>query len=769
MRLNIRYLRIVLILLISHCSMAQQRITINGYVTDRESGEKLIGATVFIPSLRQGVSTNQYGFYSIAVPDSSELQFTFVGYAPASRRVGAGQNPRLDVSLQPGNVLEEIVVRGEPEDFVRSPQMSTHTLSMDMVKTAPVLGGETDILKTIQLIPGVSAGREGSAGLYVRGGSPDQNLILLDGVTVYNVYHLFGFLSVFNPDAINNVQLYKGGIPARYGERLSSVLDISMKEGNLKKNQGALFISPVASRFTYEAPIKPDISSFIISARRTWLDLLVSLAQRGDDRKLTYNFYDVNAKYNHKINQRNRVYASLYSGRDGFTDSYRDGDSRNAFNFRWGNLTSVVRWNRIISARLFGNLAASYSTFSFLQRYEITEEGDRDYFLRSRSSIADATLQYDLDYQPNVRHSIKTGGKLSHKTFSPEVKQLASAALDTSFAPLSVRAINAELYVEDEVQLTEKLTVNAGVRGSLYQVEEKTYLNLQPRLSLGYALNQTTAFKASYTQMAQYLHLLTNSSLGLPTDLWVSSTATTAPQRASQYALGFTKAIGEQAYVVTIEGYYKRLKGLIEYADGASFLYQQGNNWEDKVVVGDGDAYGAELLIEKKTGPWTGLLGYTLSWANRWFDAIDEGRKFPFTYDRRHDVSLLVSYQFPRSKRTLSTSFVYNTGNAVTLATGRYQGQVPGNWDFSTFYDNGFGNRSYVNQRNNYRMPAYHRLDINYQTEKLNRRKHYRTWIFSLYNAYNRLNAYFLYESNGSLKKYTLFPIIPSIAYRLEF
>ena len=768
MRLTTRYIWMVVAFITGHQSIAQQKITLNGYVTDQESGEKLIGASVYVPSLREGVSTNQYGFYSITVPDSSELQFMFVGYATETRNVVFGQDSRLDVSLQPGNVLEEVVIRSEEDDFVRSPQMSTHTLSMDMVETAPVLGGETDILKTIQLIPGVSAGGEGSAGLYVRGGSPDQNLILLDGVTVYNVYHLFGFLSVFNPDAINNVQIYKGGIPARYGERLSSVLDISMKEGNLKKRQGALHVSPVASRFTYEGPIKPDTSSFIISARRTWLDLLVGLAQLRNDRKLSYSFYDINAKYNHKINQRNRIYASLYAGRDGFNDSYNDGGSRSAFNFRWGNLTSVVRWNKIISPRLFGNLAASYSTFSYVQRYNITNEGDRDYFLRSQSSVADATLQYDLDYQPNVTHSVKTGMKLSRKEFSPEIRQLSSATLDTNFARISTRALNAELYVEDEVQLTRKLTINAGIRGSLYQVDETTYTNLQPRLSLAYAFNRTTALKAWYTHMAQYLHLLTNSSLGLPTDLWVSSTATTAPQSASQYALGFTRGIRNQAYVVTMEGYYKRLSGLIEYEDGANFLYRQGSDWEDKVVIGDGNAYGAELLVEKKTGLWTGLVGYTLSWANRWFDAIDEGRKFPFTYDRRHDVSLLVSYRFPRNQRSLSASFVYNTGNTVTLATGRYQGLIPGNRDFSNFYDRGLESVEHVSQRNNYRMPAYHRLDISYQREKLNRRQNRRTWIFSLYNAYNRLNAYFLYEANGSLKKYTLFPIIPSVAYRLE-
>lgn len=771
-RSNSNYLLLISVALaLTSLSANAQTYTVSGYVTDAESGEKLIGASVYLTELGKGTTTNQYGFYSLPLAgDSATIAFSYIGYTRRTETLALRQNTRLDVELSSNVVLEEVEITAAPEeDAVEQVQMSVHKIPMQTIETAPVLGGETDILKTIQLLPGVKFGDEGSAGLYVRGGGPDQNLILLDGVPVYNASHLFGFLSVFNSDAINNVELIKGGIPARYGGRLSSVLDISMKEGNLKESGGVFAISPIAGRFTYESPIKKDTSSFIISARRTWLDISSAIASMLSDRTFGYNFYDINAKYNHKLNANNRIYLSFYTGRDRFFDTYNDGLDRYTFNFRWGNLTSVMRWNHIFGPKLFSNIAASYSTYNFFQEYRVTQE-DTDYLNRSRSRIRDFRLQADFDYAPALSHNVKFGALLSRMRFSPDVVQIVNASADTTFNNQEfIEATNAEVYAEDEISITRPLTANIGLRASAFWVHDKMYANLQPRLALRYLINPSLSIKGSYTYMTQYLHLLTNSSLGMPTDLWVSTTENVAPQRSEQVALGVTKMLKQNAYEVSLEGYYKRMNNLITYRDGASYLFQNGETWENKVVSGDGESYGVELFVNKKRGKVTGWLGYTLSWTNRWFDAIDEGRPFPFRYDRRHDISLLLSYHLPKD-RTLSFTFVYNTGNAVSIPTARYQGVPPPGWQYDGgYYQNAFDDRILLDQRNNFRTPAYHRLDISYQRTKAKKRDREQTWIFSLYNAYSRQNPYFLYESDGKLKQYSLFPIIPSVTYRLEF
>ena len=770
---------IIFFLLLAYASTsvdvhAQSTHTISGYVADAESGERLIGATVYLPSIGKGTVTNAYGFYSISLTaDSAELVYSYLGYAPERKQLLLSADLRLDVGLTSNNVLKEIEITASPEETqVERVQMSLHKLEMQTVNQAPVLAGEADILKILQLLPGVSGGNEGSAGLYVRGGSPDQNLILLDGVPVN---HVFGFLSVFNTDAINNVDLYKGGIPARYGGRLSSVVDISMKEGNLKESGGVFALSPIATRFTYESPIKKDTSSFIISARRSWLDLITTLATINYNYNFGFNFYDVNAKYNHKIDKNNRVYLSFYTGRDRFFDTFNDDGDRGTFNFKWGNTTSVLRWNHIYSPKLFSNLSLSYSTYDFLNEYRLEQEED-EYFSRNQSRIRDLKLQLDYDYVPALSHHLRFGGFVSQMRFSPEVVQIANPQTDTTLNQQAiVNSLNAEAYIEDEISLSRKLSINAGLRGSLFHVNGETYSNLQPRFSARFQMSDQLSFKGSYTYMAQYLHLLTNSSLGVPTDLWVSSTENIAPQRAQQYALGAVRSFADNTFEVSVEGYYKSMSQLITYRDGANYLFQNGDSWEDKVVAGEGEAYGVELFVHKKAGRLNGWLGYTLSWSNRWFDELNGGRPFPFRYDRRHDLSLLLNYDLPRD-RSLSMTFVYNTGNAITLPTARYQSAPPAGWENGTnFYSREADDlaemfeRPLMDERNNFRMPAYHRLDISYQSNKATKRENRRSWIFSLYNAYSRLNPYFLYESQGRLKQYSLFPIIPSVTYRLEF
>ncbi|MFP4094913.1 MAG: TonB-dependent receptor, partial [Cyclobacteriaceae bacterium] len=741
------------------------------YVSDAESGERLIGATVYLPAIGKGTVTNAYGFYSLSLSsDSVELIYSYLGYTPERKKLLLSADLRLDVGLTSNNVLQEVEITASPEETqVERVQMSLHKLEMKTIEQAPVLAGEADILKTLQLLPGVSGGNEGSAGLYVRGGSPDQNLILLDGVPVYNVNHVFGFLSVFNTDAINNVDLYKGGIPARYGGRLSSVLDISMKEGNLKESGGVFAISPVAARFTYESPVKKDKSSFIISARRTWLDVTAAIASLNNPRTFGFGFHDINAKYNHKIDENNRLFLSFYTGRDRFFDTYNTDGDESTFNFKWGNTTSVLRWNRIYTPKLFSNLSFSYSTYDFFNEYMVEQEED-DYYARNLSRIRDLKLQLDYDYVPALSHHLRFGGFVSQMRFSPEVVQIANPQTDTTLNQQAVaNSLNAEAYIEDEISLSRNLSINAGLRGSLFHVNGETYSNLQPRFSARYQMSDQLSFKGSYTYMAQYLHLLTNSSLGVPTDLWVSSTENIAPQYAQQYALGAVRSFARNTLEISVEGYYKSMSQLITYRDGASYLFQNGDSWEDKVVAGDGEAYGVELFVHKKAGRLNGWLGYTLSWSNRWFDELNGGRPFPFRYDRRHDLSLLLNYELPRD-RTLSMTFVYNTGNAVTLPTARYQSVPPPGWqNMDGYYGDAFDERPLMDERNNFRMPSYHRLDISYRKNKDTQKGNRRSWIFSLYNAYSRRNPYFIYEDQGRLKQYSLFPIIPSVTYRLEF
>ena len=747
---------------------AQQYHTLSGFVTDTKNGERLVGATVYVPELKKGTTTNKFGFYSLSVDiDTIELVYSYVGYARRKEIVTLGQDVRLDIELSSNNLLQEVEVKALSMANPINSQMSSYKFSMETIRMAPMLAGETDIMRTLQLLPGVKFGNEGSTGLYIRGGSPDQNLILLDGVPVYNVSHLFGFLSVFNTDAINDVELIKGGIPARYGGRLSSVLNINMKEGNLKERQGVFTISPLATQFTYESPIKKDKSSFILSARRTWLDILLRLASLSDERTLGYGFYDINAKYNNKLNNNNRIYLSFYAGRDRFFDTVDDGDNNYTFNFKWGNLTSVFRWNKVFSPQLFSNFSLSYSTFNFFQEYEV-EQNTNTSFFRNSSQIRDAKLQFDLDYTIASSHQLRFGGKISLLRFRPEVIQTVNASLNvTSDAKQSVNAINPEVYVEDEIKVNSDLTLNIGLRGATYILRDQSYINIQPRLAIQHLLSPTFSIRGSYTRMNQYIHLLTNSSLGLPTDLWVTSTEEIEPQQSDQITIGLSKTLPNNTWELTVESYYKRMRHLIAYRDGANYLFDDGQDWEEKVVGGDGDSYGIELFLNKKRGKLTGWLGYTLSFTNRWFDAIDNGRKFPFKYDRRHDLSLLLNYHLPK-QRTLSATFVLATGNAVTLPTARYQGTSPPLWQYNVNTSNAFTNRVLLGQRNNTRTPAYHRLDLSYQRMK-EKGKGNCTWTFSLYNIYNRLNPYFLYSASGKIMKYSLFPIIPSVGYRWEF
>jgi hypothetical protein len=762
--------------------------TISGYITDQRSGESLIGATVYDIRSGKGTTTNVYGFYSLTLPsDSAVLRYSFVGYQPSELRVLLSGAITHHVKLGPSVDLGEVeIVGSRVGEEVESTRMGTVELPMEMVRSLPVLLGERDVMKTIQLLPGVQSGVEGGSGLYVRGGGPDQNLILLDGVPVYNANHLFGFFSVFNTDAIRSVTLTKGGFPAEYGGRLSSVIDIHMKEGNDQKLHGEGGIGLIASRLTLEGPINKGTNSFMVSARRTYLDLLARpLIRAASDGNSVggYYFYDLNAKINHRFSDRSRLFLSGYFGRDrfyakdryewrSFGDSYED---KTETSLDWGNAIGALRWNYVFNPRLFSNTTVTYSNYRFRVSSEqesirtINGQQNKSYSAISyRSGIEDWSVRTDFNYMPVPEHFVKFGGGLILHTFTPGVNRAVDrnefTQQDTTYGERPINAQEFFVYAQDEFTLGSKLKMNAGLHASGFLVNGTNYLSLQPRLSGRYLLNERSSVKLSYANMAQFLHLLTNAGIGLPTDLWVPPTERIKPQFADQVAAGYTRSIGTD-YMVTFEAYYKYMRNLIEYKDGATFL-AAGTDWQDNVEVGRGWSYGGEWLLEKKMGRTTGWIGYTLSWTERQFDELNNGRVFPFRYDRRHDISLAVTHRF-NERVDVGLVWVYGTGNAVTLPLERYQA-LPGVDDPSSLTE-----IAHIDSRNNYRTPAYHRLDLGVNMHKPTKWGE-RTWSLGLYNAYSRQNPFYLFFAvddfgRQRLAQISLFPIIPSATYNFKF
>ena len=779
--------------LLSFSSQAQ-KYTISGYIKDAASGESLIGANVFEKSSLSGTSSNTYGFYSLTLPasaDSLTLIYSYVGYGARAVQLILGQDTTINVGLQDNALLEEIVITAEEAERIQEvTQMSAVSVPIEQIKSMPAFLGEVDVLKTLQLLPGVQSGNEGTSGIYVRGGGPDQNLILLDGVPVYNASHLFGFFSVFNADAINNVQLIKGGFPARYGGRLSSVLDISMKEGNMKEFHGEGSLGLIAGKLTLEGPIIKDKTSFIVSGRRTWIDLLARPLIRsatGGDETVGYYFYDLNAKVNHRFSNQDRLYLSAYLGSDRFYSRYRYENDNGGMTLKdedeaglnWGNITSALRWNHTFTPKLFSNLTLTYSRY----RLNLFEDYRYEFFngsqvevnqglIRYISGIEDFAAKLDMDYLPSPRHYVRFGANAIRHRFEPGALNLKfddgfdNTQLDTLLGSRNTYATEFSLYAEDDIEISRSLKLNVGAHFSGFYVNEELYASVQPRLAARYLVSPQLSLKGSYSRMTQFIHLLTNAGVGLPTDLWVSSTDRIRPQDAQQVALGTAREWGN-GYEVSLEGYYKTMKNLIAYEEGASFI-DVNSDWQDKVVVGDGRAYGAELLVQKKEGRTTGWLGYTLSWSDRQFDELNFGKRFPYKYDRRHDIGVAVAHQW-KERVDVSFSWVFGSGNAITLPTARYAGTQQ---RFSNF---GYGDLYHYGERNGFRMRAFHRLDASITFKKKTRWGE-RSWVFGVYNAYSRRNPFYLYLDEGfssgqrnRFRQVSLFPIIPSISYRFNF
>lgn len=768
-------------------SSFSQKITINGTVKDVENGETLIGVNIYDRQTQQGAITNNYGFYSYTTLSGEvDLLFSYVGYQPFQVNFLLEKDTTMVIQLQPSSQLEEVVVEAARTDQIQeNTQMGSINVPLRQIRDLPALFGEVDVFKVLQLLPGVQSGTEGGSGLYVRGGGPDQNLILLDGVPVYNATHLFGFFSVFNADAINNVELIKGGFPARYGGRLSSVIDINMKDGNMKKFQGEGSIGLISSKLTLEGPIVKDKTSFLLSGRRTYLDLIagpIIKKQSGGKEDVGYYFYDLNAKVNHIFNNNNRIYLSFYGGDDKGYSRYNDKGEFNQTTYTskeetglgWGNMITAARWNHVFNQRLFANFAATYTRYYFklFTEYDESrtingEQVDDFYSAEYRSGIRDYAIKADFDYIPNSNHYLRFGiSNILHR-FTPGVfvAQDKNQGIET-FGGKESDSQEFSAYVEDDMQIGKKMKLNVGLHYSGFLVKEEQYSFLQPRIAARVLLDERTSLKASFVTMAQFIHLLTNAGLGLPTDLWVPSTPDIGPQKSWQASMGYYKSLPGNLEL-SVEGYYKNMIGLLEYQDGASFLNLE-ENWEDKIEIGEGRSYGAEFLLQKKSGKTTGWLGYTLSKTERRFDQLNEGDWFPFRYDRRHDISLTVSHHLTE-KIHLSGTWVYGSGNSISVPTHTYN---------SYSGAEGFNNRAYVEyyeSRNNFKMRDYHRLDVGISFIK-EKRWGERVWNISVYNAYNRLNPFYMdiqsnYEAGGKkmLVQYSLFPVIPSFSYGFKF
>ncbi len=767
---------------------AQKTHTISGYIEDASSGEKLIAANVFDYKSGLGTVTNIYGFFSLTLPqDSVDLSFSYIGFQPEKRKLFLHKNMEMTISLTSAIELTEVEVTADRvEKIEESSQMSKIDVPIEQIKKLPALLGEVDVLKALQLLPGVQSGGEGQNGLYVRGGSPDQNLILLDGVPVYNVSHLLGIFSVFNADAIKNVTLTKGGFPARYGGRLSSILEINMNEGNLKEFHGEGSIGLISSKIALQGPIIKDKTSFLISARRTYADLIfkpiIKASTTGrENLDLNLFFYDLNAKIQHKINNKHRLFASFYRGADVFGSTYTYDQDVEKGGIKWGNSIAALRWNYQINNKLFANTTLTYSKYriNFIvgSSYKNTDGSAETFSAKYLSGIEDYAAKVDFDYIPSPAHYIRFGAAATRHKYSPGALALKTEFEETKFDTLlgANDAFSKEfnIYVEDDIQLGAFKT-NIGIHASAFNVDGKTYTSLQPRLGMRYLLNNDVALKASFSTMAQYINLLTFEGLSLPTDLWVPSTEKIKPQKSWQAALGVAKTFNDK-YEVSVEGFYKEMKNVVSYKEGSSFLGDLDNNWESKITQGEGKSYGAEFFIQKKKGKTTGWIGYTLSWNNRRFDDFNGAEWYPYRFDRRHDISIVVSHKLS-DRIHLSAAWVYGTGNAISLHT----------YKFPSFENFSGPTREipYVNtfeaggKKNDFRMSNYHRLDVSIEFHK--KKKNWeRTWSIGAYNAYNHKNPYFIissheYDSTTGkstpvFKEVSILPIIPSVTYSFKF
>ena len=801
----------VLILLLPLSLVAQ---TVSGTITDASTGETLIGATILDEQSGKGTVSNAYGRYTLTIrSDSVYLRFSYIGYRTEYRTLSLRENIQLNIALHPSVELDEVTITADRVNSPKTSQMSAVEIPVEHLKMVPVIFGEADILKTLQLLPGVQSGTEGTSGIYVRGGGPDENLFLIDGIPLYNVNHLGGFFSAFNSDAIKNVTLYKGSFPAHFAGRISSVLDITTNNGNDHEGHGGISLGLLAAKLNLEAPIIKERTTLSLSVRRTYGDLLLmpflSMASLMSDVSTSfgYHFYDINAKVVHRFSDRSRLYASLYTGDDvlklkfavndggfgGFT--YKEELSTT---YNWGNLAAALRWNYVINPQLFMNLTATFTRYrNDLQIGMLSDyywsggHSVTDMDMTYNSGISDITARADFDYTPLPEHNIRFGGSFIHHRFAPEVMgakynttgtNTTDEHIDTTLGQSVIYAQEVMLYAEDDYAVSEALKFNGGIALTGFFVQGRTYLNPQPRLSGRFLITDDLAFKAGYAYMTQYLHLLSSSNISLPTDLWVPVTARIEPMTSHQVAGGLF--YNWKSIDFSVEGYYKWMNNLMEYRNGSSF-WGGSVGWEDKVCLGRGWAYGIEFLAQKTIGKITGWIGYTWSRTLRQFDMLNAGVPFPAKYDRIHDISITLQYK-PTDRFDCGVTWVYATGNTATLALQ----EIPSDdYDPDLYYPdlsplaglyNDGSYYNYVSSRNNFRMPAYHRMDISANFHRKLRHGS-RTISLSVYNVYNHQNPFTIYKSykyhttignqtyGASLVQLSIFPILPSVSYIYKF
>ena len=763
-------------------AFSESKFTVSGYVKDARTGEALIGAIVYVkekPSI--AVSTNNYGFYSITLNQGKyTLIGQFIGYVANSVEVTLTESKKLDFNLsEQVTELNEVIVTAERRnENVTSTKMGVDEVNIQEIKSIPAFMGEKDVLKTIQLLPGIKPVGEGNGGFYVRGGGSDENLILLDEANVYNASHLLGFFSVFNSDAIKDVTIYKGTMPAEYGGRLSSVLDISMNDGNTKNYEANGGIGLISSRLTIDGPIVKDKGSFIISMRRTYADLVakglydIHVARDSALKSAVLYFYDLNAKANYKLGEKDKVFLSGYFGRDVLGIS--------GFGFDWGNATATFRWNHLFNDKLFSNTSLIYSDYDYT-----INNGSTNSPINIISKIQDFNFKEDLQYFPDNNDQIKFGINSIDHVMIPGTVTTTDTSITRPTLP-NKHAIENAIYLTDEHKFSDKLSINIGLRVSAFSllgpgkfytyddegtaidssvyksnqfVKNATYINPEPRLSINYTINDKSSIKASYGRNAQNLHLLSNSTTGSPTDLWIPSSNNVKAEISDQASIGYFRNFNDNNYEFSTEVYYKTLQNQIDYVTGANLNFNA--NVESQLIYGTGRAYGIELFLKKKYGRFNGWLGYTLSRSERQFSQINKGAFYPAKQDRTHDISIVGIYDLSK-KWNLSATWVYYTGNAVTFPSGKYfvNGEV----------------RFLYTTRNGYRMPPYHRLDLGATRVGKKRGRYESSWTFSIYNAYNRDNAYsitFRQSPTDPTKteavQTTLFKIVPSVTYNFKF
>lgn len=770
--------------------------TISGFVEDAASGEKLIGVSLTAPFHRAGTATNNYGFYSLTLPgDSLRVQLSYLGYQRLDTVIALQEDQPVNFKLQTvSRQLGEVTVRAtRAERIQETSQMSSINLPASMVRAMPRLLGEADLFKTLQMLPGVKQGTEATSALLVRGGTPDQNLILLDGAPLYNPMHLLGVFSTFNTSVLKDVTLYKGAFPARYGGRLSAVVDVSTKDGDMHALHGDFSIGLLSTQLTLEGPLKEGKTSFVLSGRRSYPDLIAAPFIRNMEdgaEKFKLFFHDLNAKLHHRFSDNDKLYLSLYTGKDKLRIRSRDVIEKDPaidnyelsdLGLQWGNLTGTLRWNHVFSPRLFSNTMLIGSRYYFNTRIFTESKYREDIYtssLKLDSGIEDYGVKTDFDYRPSPAHSIRMGAAYMFRKFTPGIVRMRQTSedrvlMDSLNNNRDIHASETDLYVEDDWEISPRLKLNAGLHWSAFNVQGRFLHSLQPRVSLRYLLPWDWGLKASYSRMTQYIHLLANNSVSLPTDLWVPATKKIAPQQADQYAIGLSRNVFSNRFEFSAEVYYKRMHNVIEYKEGADYLTSsKGETWQDQVAAGTGESYGLEVLLQKKTGRLTGWLGYTLAKTDRHIPEVNYGRPFPYKYDRRHDIHIVSIYKLRRNIE-LSGSWTYQSAAPFTIPVLRYEGTRGPEDENVVPYPPGV---DYIAGRNNVRIAAYHRLDLGISFIRQKKNGNIRTWNISILNAYNKLNPFFYYvnrypehTTQTGLTGTAILPFLPGFSYSLKF